>query len=438
MDLSPKQRDFYLNADGPINLAMGSVSSGKSFAANLAFLKWTQVDQPGDMMIVGQSHHTIKRNVVNELVNLAGGNVRPNYGIQEVMIGKRRVHIVGASDERAERRIRGSTLLGCLVDEATIVPESFFTMLVSRLRLPGARLFGTTNPDNPFHWLKAKWIDRSDEVGAKVWQFTLDDNPSLSKEYKERLHRQYTGLWYQRYIEGKWVLAEGTVYDFFDPDIHVIPHAPDPAEFYIVGVDYGTTNPTAFALIGCSLKSFPNLWLEQEYYWDSTMRLVQKTDTEYAEDLRDFLKGKNVVAVYMDPAAASFKLECSRAGIRNILDADNDVLNGVRFVSQLMKNGDFKLCANTPNAQKEMMSYVWDQAAAARGIDKPKKANDHILDAMRYGLVSHFMGKERDTSALRSQIKQARDEKLYGKQANLPFPFNVSRDQAYRPGAMRR
>lgn len=438
MELSPKQRDFYLNSSAPINIAMGSVSSGKSFAADLAFLDWTQTDQPGDMMIVGQSHHTIKRNVVNELINLAGSQVRASYGIQEVMIGKRRVHIVGASDERAERRIRGSTLLGCLIDEATIVPESFFTMLTSRLRLPNARLFGTTNPDNPFHWLKTKWIDRAEEVGAKIWEFTLDDNPSLTQEYKERLQRQYTGLWYQRYIEGKWVLAEGTVYDFFDTNLHVIPHAPDPAEFYIVGVDYGTANPTAFVLIGVSLKSFPNMWLEDEYYWDSSMRLIQKTDTEYAEDLKDFIKGKNVQAIYMDPAAASFKLECHRAGVRNILDANNDVVNGIRFVSALMKNGDFKICASCTHAQKEMMSYVWDQTAAAHGIDKPRKANDHELDAVRYALVSHFMGRTRDVEALRLENRVARDKHLYGAQAALPWPFNVSRDQAHRPGPLRR
>jgi len=380
--LSPKQADFVENANARINIAEGSVSGGKSYATDIAFLKWIRSPEPGEMMILGRSAHTIKRNIIMEYSKLLGHRVRCNWGRQEVTICDRLVYIVGATDERAVGRIQGATLLGALVDEASLLPEAVWNMLMSRLRLPNARLYATTNPDSPYHWLKTQWIDRQKEIeDIKVWQFRIDDNPSLTETYKNQLKREYVGLWYKRYIDGQWVLAEGTVYDFFNEAEHVIPYAPPAAEYYVVGVDYGTVNPTVFSLIGYNRATFPNMWLESEYYWDSTKRLVQKTDAEYVEDLQSFIRGKNVVAIYVDPAAASFKQECYRAGITQLYDANNDVLSGIRYVSTLMKSGTFRVCRGCSNTLKEFGSYVWDETAAKRGEDKPKKQSDHCFVA---------------------------------------------------------
>lgn len=426
-NLSPKQLDFLNTADARINIAEGAVSGGKSFAADLAFLKWARCQEPGEMMILGRSSLTIQRNVLSEFQKLLGHRITVNHGRQEIIItdgGRtRKIYIVGASDERAMGRIQGSTLLGALVDEASLLPESVWNMLMSRLRLPGARLYATTNPDSPYHWLKTQWIDRAHELqDIKTWQFRLDDNPSLTDTYKTQLKREYVGLWYQRYIEGKWVLAEGTVYDFFDETEHVISHGAAIPEFYIASIDYGTVNPTVFGLMGYSRNHFPNMWLEDEYYWDSGQRLMQKTDSEYAEDFRAFIAGKNVIAVYIDPAAASFKAELVRQGISQLYDANNDVLSGIRYVSTLLKAGTLRITRKCPNTIKEFGSYVWDATAAKRGEDKPMKRSDHCMDMLRYGCFSHFF-KRSPPGKSREELDAAFREEMYGPEYNVPKPF---------------
>lgn len=345
------------------------------------------------MVILGRSQKSIKMNIIGPLGDLLGTRMSFFSGKQELHIGNRTIHIVGANDERAAAKIQGATFLGALVDEVTILPESVWNMLLSRLSLPGARLFGTTNPDSPYHWLKVNFIDRAHELNLKYWDFDFNDNPILEKEYVENLKREYHGLWYKRYIEGKWVLAEGAIYDFFDDKIHLLDAPPGLADYHIVGIDYGTTNPCVFTLIGFSTKTFPNMWLEKEYYYDSQKSMRQKSDSEYAEDLAKFINGYNVRGIYIDPSAVSLRVELKRVGITNVFEADNDVMNGLRYQTDLLANGTYKICRNCTNAIAEYSNYVWDVKAAQKGLERPLKVNDHTKDAERYALYTHFFDK---------------------------------------------
>lgn len=269
-------------------------------------------------MIIGVSRDAIQRNVLIELCGLVGAPV-PTPKATQINLFDRTIFLVGANDERAQRRIQGSTLALAYVDELTLVPQGFFKMLLSRLSVPGAQLFGTTNPDSPFHWLKTEFLCKPD-LDMNVFKFRLEDNPSLTKAYVENLKKEYSGLWYKRYIEGEWVLAEGTVYDFFDEEDHVIDLPPGLAKYYIIGVDYGISNPTVYSLIGYNPSTWPNIWLESEYYYDSKAKGRQKTDTELVEDLKEFIGNRVVRCVYVDPSAASFKVECMRQDIGGVID----------------------------------------------------------------------------------------------------------------------
>jgi PBSX family phage terminase large subunit len=251
----------------------------------------------------------------------------------------------------------------------------------------------TTNPDSPFHWLKTEYIDRAKELGLKRFQFKIEDNPSLTKEFINSLKREYTGLWYKRFIDGEWVLAEGSIYDFFDVTVHCMDYPPRLADYYIVGCDYGTNNPCAFTLVGFSSESYPNVWVEREYYWNSKEKNRQKTDAEYTRDMIEFTKGLNVKAIYIDPSAASFKLELQRQGVKNLYDAENEVIDGIRFVSNFLNEGTLKICNTCPNLKKEFTSYLWDASSVKRGEDKPRKDNDHLLDSLRYAIYTHFYSK---------------------------------------------
>jgi PBSX family phage terminase large subunit len=306
---------------------------------------------------------------------MIGSDVRYYQGKREMNIFKKTIHIVGADDERSESKIRGATFQGCYIDECTIIPESVFRMVISRCCMGDAKIFVTTNPDSPYHWLKKDFL--TDNPDVKSWKFTLDDNPELTEEEKNYLKRQYKGIWFQRFIEGRWVQAEGAIYDFFDTSLHVIDLPPGPAEFYIVGVDYGTTNPCSFVLIGINRSKYPNIWVEDVYYWDSKTKQRQKTDTEYAADLKTFLEGRHVKAIYIDPSAASFKLELSRENVGNLFDAENEVLDGIRLVSKYLSNGTLKICRKCESLIKEIQGYVWDPKCAKTGEDKPFKDRDH-------------------------------------------------------------
>lgn len=386
--LSEKQVSSFRSSKARLNFWEGSVRSGKTFISIIRFVKALRDGPAGNAMIVGVSRDSIQRNILMEMCSLLGFPV-PTPKTTQMNIFNRTVFLVGANDERAQRRIQGSTLALAYVDEATLIPHGFFRMLLSRLSVTDAQLFGTTNPDSPFHWLKTEFLDRED-LDLTRWHFTLDDNPSLDEKYIKNLKAEYSGLWYKRFIEGLWVLAEGVVYDFFEDEIHTITLPPGIAEYYIVGVDYGTKNPTAFTMIGFSPNTFPRMWLEKEYYYDSVKAQRQKTDTDYTEDMQDFIKGYNVRCIYVDPSAASLRLEMQRSGVQGIFEAKNDVLDGIRFVSKLISNGTFKICKNNLHSIKEIQTYRWDEKASMKGEDKPLKENDHAMDSIRYALFTHF------------------------------------------------
>jgi PBSX family phage terminase large subunit len=253
------------------------------------------------------------------------------------------------------------------------------------------------------------------------------------EEEKAYLRRQYKGLWYQRFIEGQWVQAEGAIYDFFETEglySHVLPFAPHEAREYILGVDYGTTNPCAFVLIGMNLnKPYPNMWVEDEYYYDSKIHQRQKTDAEYAADLVDFIKFRNVRAIYLDPSAASFRAELLKSGVNGLFEAENDVENGIRLVSNMFSQGVIKVTRKCKNLIEEFQSYVWDPKCTKTGVDKPLKQNDHALDALRYAIYTHYFNKS-GTRLTPNDLDRLQRE-AYGQSSNLPAFFQDPQDFRY-------
>lgn len=395
LPLSKKQIEAFQGSNSRINIFEGSVRAGKSFIAMVRWLEFIRSGPKGPLVACGRTDATIKRNIVDPMFELVGpSGLRYFPGKRELQIYGRTIMLIGANDDRAEAKIRGSEIVGAFLDEVTILPEPFVKMLLSRMSIKGAKLFATTNPDSPYHWVKTDLIDRRDEIDCSVFSFRLDDNPSLDPSFKEALKKEYSGLWYKRFIDGQWVVAEGAVYDFFDEEKHVIKFPPHNAREYIIGVDYGTTNPTVFSLIGYNPTSYPNIWLEEEYYYDSKEHNRQKSDYEYAEDFKKFVGDRYISAIYIDPSAASFKQELYRNGVTNICDAENDVLSGLRFQANLLMSGTYKICCNCTRTIREYGSYVWDARATKVGKDAPLKVADHTKDAERYALFSHFFSQD--------------------------------------------
>lgn len=400
LPLSRKQIRSIADATARINIWSGAIRSGKTISSLVAFLiAVAAAPASGLIVIVGRSLQTIERNVLDPLQDPAlfgpvAKLVVHTRGATTATILGRTVHLIGAADSRAEGRLRGLTACLAYVDEATLVPRGFWNQLLGRLSVPGAKLLATTNPDNPGHWLKREFLDRSNELDLRHWHFTLDDNPALAPEYVTALKSEYTGLWYRRFIAGHWVQSEGAIYETFDVDRHVVRDLPRIDRWLCDAIDYGTVNPYVDLLIGIGADR--KLYVVSEYRWDSRRERRQMTDAEYSRARRAWLARvrqpeTNVVGVapewtVVDPSASSYIEQLHRDGVTGVTAADNSVLDGIRTVSSLFSAGLLLVHESARGLIDEVPGYSWDDAAAERGEDKPIKENDHGCDALRYGV----------------------------------------------------
>ena len=390
---SRKQLDVIANSTARMNILDGSVRSGKTIASLVAWIMFVSEASPGELLMVGKTERTLKRNILDVLEQMVGPRYfKYNLGSGEATLFGRRIYLVGANDMRSEGKIRGLTLAGAYGDEITLWPESFFTMLLSRLSVPGARFIGTTNPDSPYHWLMRNYLRRANELDLKSWHFSLEDNPNLDPKYVEALKREYTGLWYKRYILGQWVLAEGIVYDMFDPQKHVVPTVDRPYTQYYVSIDYGVQNPTTFGLWGL----YKGVWYKvKEYHYDGRGSGRQKDNEEYYRDLVEFLGNIQPRAIIIDPSAQSFIATIKKKGRFAVRPARNDVLEGIQNMATALNTGKILYNDCCEETFREFASYIWDEKAAERGEERPVKQNDHQLDADRYFVNTIVMANNR-------------------------------------------
>lgn len=276
--LNPKQINFFIGDDARINLLTGAVRSGKTY---VSLLKWTtfvsSMPIGSKFLMTGRTITTLERNCLAVLAELVGNNFKYSTNQKAGILFGREIWLEGANDEQAQSKIRGATLAGAYIDELTQIPFSFYTMVLSRLSVRGAKLYTTTNPDTPNHWVKLEIID-NDEINKKVWNFDFEDNEILKKEnpeYFESLKSEYKSMgnvFYERFILGLWVLAEGLIYKQFanNPELFIREKAVDEygnkINFMIIsiGIDYGATDgETEFKATGITTL-FSQVWTIDE------------------------------------------------------------------------------------------------------------------------------------------------------------------------------
>ena len=379
-----------------INLLEGSVSSGKTWVS-LVLWAFEVKTSPADKayLMCAKSLTTLKRNCLLLLQELVGErNFTFSLSSKEARLFGRKVFLEGANDARSEAKIRGMTLQAAYCDELTQFPEDFYTMLLSRLRLPNAKLIATTNPDAPSHWLKTDYIDRQNELDFLDIKFLLDDNPTLPQDYVENLKKEYVGVFYERFILGNWVAAEGLIYPMYQQVFEEPPLATDRdiangntdpsnsrykrAEQYNLSIDYGTLNAFACLLWG----KYGNVWYAVDgYYYSGRDQQRQKTDDEYADDIDDLFGTKygsewDKLKVIIDPSAASFIAALRRRRRYHVVPADNAVIDGIRETASAMQQNFIKINPSIKEWKQEVEGYVWDNDSAE---DRPIKQNDHCL-----------------------------------------------------------
>ena len=378
----------------------GAVRSGKTLCTGLSFFCWAMCCFDGrNFALCGKTITGVRRNLLQDLLPVLEGmgfrcEEQRSRNALHVRLGGRRntFYLFGGKDESSAALIQGITLAGVLLDEVALMPRSFVEQAIARCSVTGSRLWFSCNPESPAHWFYREWIEKAEEKGALRLRFTMEDNPGLSEQVKQRYRTMFEGAFYRRFVLGEWVAAEGRVYDFFDESF-VKPAPEGEMEQWYISCDYGTVNPTSMGLWG---KRGENWYRVAEFYYDARAQRRQMTDEEYADALEKLADGRKIRAVVLDPSAASFAETLRRRGLR-VKKADNEVLSGIRLTAQMLKTGRMVICSPCADAIREFSLYRWEEGEDGR--DRVRKEHDHAMDEIRY-FAATVAVRERHRSAL--------------------------------------
>lgn len=386
-------------------IADGSIRAGKTVAMAVSFIIWAMDTYDGqNFAMCGKTVGSFRRNVwkwLKPVLLVRGYQLEESRTENLIVIAKdERInyfYVFGGRDESSQDLIQGITLAGLYCDEVALMPESFVNQATGRCSVEGAKMWFNCNPDSPMHWFLLRWIEKRDEKRLLHLHFLMDDNPSLSEAVRERYRTTYSGVFYSRFILGEWVMAQGAIYrDAWDDDellfddekleyllrnLHIMKRS--------ITIDYGTVNPMVYLDV---LDDGTDLWFIREYYWDSRAEQREKDNSQYADDLLEFVRGVELWPsnVVIDPSAASFKIELRNRGLHaketvETINADNDVIEGIRKVNTLMTRRKIHFYKGLTHTIKELKAYVWDDKALQNsGKEKPIKVADHCPDAVRY------------------------------------------------------
>ena len=404
---SPKQmkvmtwwRDGSPFADYDGIIADGAIRSGKTLSMSISFVMWACERFNGaSFAICGKTVTSLRRNVITPLMGMLPAlscqfEEKHSESMMTIRLGQHvnDFYLFGGKDEGSQALIQGITLAGVFFDEVALMPESFVNQATARCSVEGAKWWFNCNPEGPFHWFKRQWIDRADERRLLYLHFVMTDNKTLSERTLEKYRNMYTGVFAQRFIEGKWAFADGVIYSMFSQEEHVADTADFVPERELIAVDYGTFNPCVFLHIlaagkGDGIAHF----IDREYYHSGRDTAgsvgIPKDDGQYARDMLAFTGGRKDIPIIVDPSASSFITRLRHDGFTNVCPAKNAVSKGISAVSSEFSQRRLTISPACCHTLREIPSYVWDvRHAESCGQDRPLKENDHCCDAMRYGV----------------------------------------------------
>ena len=369
-------------------LCDGAVRSGKTVSMVVGFFLWSMATfDRQSFAICGKTVGALRRNITGNLPQWLGDlfEIREHRSENKLVVRDRagrenNYYLFGGRDESSCKLIQGITLAGVLLDEAALMPKSFVEQACARCSEDGSKLWFNCNPEGPEHWLYKEWIQRAKEKNMLHLHFTMDDNPALSPAVRQRYEKLYTGIFYRRFIQGQWAVAEGLVYDF-DPALHVSEPKSTGGRFYI-SVDYGTRNPFSAGLWQVTEGKAYRI---REFYHSGRESGEMLTDEQYCDALETLAGNLFVEQVVVDPSAASLIAALRRRGKFSVRKAKNEVLPGIRLVATLLQAGVLQISPQCADTIREFRLYRWEDKSEA---DRVVKENDHTMDDIRYFCAS--------------------------------------------------
>lgn len=384
--ISEKQAQIldFVVSDGLYLICDGAVRSGKTVFMSAAFVIWAmEYYDRTNFAICGKTVQSAERNVLNPLQENESLPYTMTYKVSTKVLTVRcgtkenYFYIFGGKDESSYMLIQGITLAGVLFDEVALMPRSFVEQALSRaISFEHPKYWFNCNPESPNHYFYKEWLENPKD-GTTHLHFLLEDNPILTPQMIERTKAMYSGVFYDRYIRGLWVIAEGIIYPMFGKD-SIVPTIERKYSRYVISMDYGIQNPTAMLLWGfCD-----GVWYQvDEYYHSGRETSQQKTDQDYYEDLEKLAGDRYIDCLIIDPSATSFIALVKQKRRFRIRQARNDVIDGIQKTASAIQQGKIKVNDCCKRTIKEYGLYSWDQKAYE---DTPIKDNDHAMDATRY------------------------------------------------------
>ena len=379
--LSKKQQEFFFAKDRRLNFLIGSVRSGKTYVSLLKFAVMVVAASPKNsaFLFAAKTLTTLKRNCLAPLKNLVGeANFVYNISKKEGSLFGRTVYLEGANDETSENKIRGMTLAGACE--------------------PNAKLYATCNPDTPNHYIKTEYID-NDTLDVKTWEFLLNDNVFLSKEYLENIVKEYTGVHYSRYILGQWVRAEGVIYTLFadNPSAFLLPvdQSYNDIVKINIGVDFGgSRSATSFVCTGFTRGLRNVIILESERHPEElTPDGLNDIFVEFAEKCLN--KYGKPIDVYADSAEQvlirGIRTAVARKGLKVMVHNARKmpIIERILIVNKLIGLGKFWVNRHCVDVTKALQDAVWDESKDNERLDDFSSDID-TLDAMEYSIEPYF------------------------------------------------
>lgn len=386
----------------------GAVRSGKTFSMALSFFIWSITEFSEEQFaICGKSRGAVYRNIwdmmqptLKKMGFIISENRSSGYADLWFANHKNRYYFFGGKDEGSASFIQGLTLAGVLVEEVTLLPESFVEQAIARCSVKGSRFWINCNPSSPDHWFYQNWIQKRKQKNVLYIKFGMDDNPALDMEIKQKYKTIYSGVFYQRFVLGEWVSAEGLVYPNFKIKNHVVKNLPDHFSRYFVSCDYGIVNPMSFGLWGEN----NGVWYRiKENYFDSKSEGYRKTDEEHYQMLVQFVEDIPIESIIIDPSASSF-IELIRQKDKYVVClADNRVLYGIQKVSENLQKGTLQISKACKDTILEFQKYRWKKKE-----ETVCKENDHAMDEIRYFVTTIIEAKKEVDPFFVSTVKRER------------------------------
>ena len=364
---------------------------------SLSYVLWAMAEfNSENFVLTGKTIGSLRRNVIAPLKRMLAGrgitylDHRADNMLEVSYLGHTNYfYLFGGKDEGSQDLIQGITAAGLYCDEVALQPESFVNQAVGRCSVDGAKLWFNCNPESPHHWFFEKWIKKAEELGLFILHFLMDDNPSLTEATKARYKQLYApgSLFYKRFIQGLWCIAEGAIFPFFSDDKdkgYVIDDLPKDLGQWVVSMDYGQEHPTVMSLLGYSPSQ--DRWvLVKEWYTN------RKPNPVYSKEFGVEFKREGIVSIDIDPGGGGVSLiEQLRADYPEFISEishaiKQDVVAEIQDLSSAIYTHRLVIYRGCRRTIEEIYNYVWNDKVIQTGKEEPLKLNDDGIDALRYG-----------------------------------------------------